>query len=55
MTQVIQTSELTFNNNVKAQVKSLMPSIAKVQKKYVSGIGNVFYFYSITGKKLGNV
>jgi len=53
MTTVIQTTERTFNKNIKRQIISLMPQAKKFKKSYVSGIGYVFFIKDENKNNIG--
>lgn len=55
MTTIIQTSERTFNKNVKREVLSLMPEAKSFKKSHVSGVGYVFFIKDINKRTLGKV
>ena len=55
MTTTIQTSERTFNNNVKKQVVELMPTAKKIKKSHVAGVGYVYFIKDENNNTLGKV
>ena len=55
MTTTIQTSERTFNKNIKRQVVELMPSARSFKKSHVAGIGYVYFIKDASNNTLGKV
>lgn len=55
MTTTIQTSEKTFNNNIKKQLVDLMPTAKTFKKTHVAGVGYVYFIKDKSNNILGKV
>ena len=55
MTTTIQTSERTFNKNIKRQVVELMPNAKSFKKSHVAGVGYVYFIKDENKITLGKV
>ena len=55
MTTTIQTSEKTFNSNLKKQVSELMPTAKMIKKSHVPGVGYVYFIKDENNNTLGKV
>lgn len=55
MTATIQTTERTFNNNIKKQLLELMPTANKIKKLHVAGVGYVYFIKDENNNILGKI
>jgi hypothetical protein len=55
METTIQTSEKTFNKNIKGMVLKLMPKAVSFKKSHVAGVGYVFFIKDENKNILGKV
>jgi hypothetical protein len=55
MTQVINTSEKTFNNTIKKMVVELIPNAKSFKKSHIAGCGYVYFIKDENQKTLAKV
>ena len=55
MTTTIQTSERTFNKNIKREILNLMPTARSFKKSHVAGVGYVYFIKDQNNNTLGKV
>ena len=55
MTTTIQTSERTFNKNIKREILNLMPTARSFKKSHVAGVGHVYFIKDQNNNTLGKV
>ena len=55
MTNSIQTTERTFNKNVKREVLNLMPTAKSFKKSHIAGVGYVYFIKDANKNTLGKV